>query len=325
LAATSSRKELAIPAIEPDAARLGNPALRYFLATRPPFVTVTLLAGVIGLASAYASGVALHPLTAIITLIFIAVAQGGFNVLNDYYDAQSGTDGANSERIYPYTGGSRFIQNGILTPAQTLAYGIALLVATMIAGLWLTAESDTGLLLIGATGLLIGWAYSAPPIALNSRGLGEACLLIGFLIVAAGADFVQRAELAALPLEAGLSFALLVVCILYINQFPDRAADAAAGKRHLVVRLEPAQARWGYPLLAAAAYLWLIGAVIAGVLSWPALIALAPAVMTVRATRILFAHAGNPAQLAPALPMTIAAATAHGVLLTVAMVLSRML
>jgi len=325
LAATCSRKELAIPVSEPDAARLGNAALRYFLATRPPFVTVTMLSGAIGLSSAYASGVTLHPLTALATLLFIAVAQGGFNVLNDYYDAMSGTDGANAERIYPYTGGSRFIQNGILTPAQTLAYGIALLVATMIAGLWLTAESDTGLLLIGATGLLIGWAYSAPPIALNSRGLGEACLLIGFLVVASGADFVQRAELAALPLAAGLSFALLVVCILYINQFPDRAADAAAGKRHWVVRLPTEQARWGYPLLAGAGYLWLAGAVAQGVLPWPTLIALAPAVLTFRATRILFAHASDPAQLAPALPMTIAAATAHGVLLTVAMVLSRLL
>ncbi len=304
---------------------MGNPVLRYFLATRPPFVTVTVLSGVIGLASAYASGILLHPLSAIITLLFIAVAQGGFNVLNDYYDAMSGTDGANAERIYPYTGGSRFIQNGILTPPQTLAYGIALLVATMIAGFWLTAQSGAALLLIGATGLLIGWAYSAPPIALNSRGLGEACLLIGFLVVALGADFVQRAELAALPLAADLSFALLVVCILYINQFPDRAADAAAGKRHWVVRLPTEQARWGYPLLAGAGYLWLAGAVAQGVLPWPTLIALAPAIVTFRATRILFAHANSPAQLAPALPMTIAAATAHGVLLTIAMVFARLL
>ena len=35
---------------------------------------------------------------------------------------------------------------------------------------------------------------------------------------------------------------LLVTNLLFINQFPDRAADAASGKRHWVVRLAPASA-----------------------------------------------------------------------------------
>jgi 1,4-dihydroxy-2-naphthoate octaprenyltransferase len=34
------------------------------------------------------------------------------NVVNDYYDHLNGTDAANVERIFPFTGGSRFIQNG---------------------------------------------------------------------------------------------------------------------------------------------------------------------------------------------------------------------
>ena len=34
-----------------------------------------------------------------------------------------------------------------------------------------------------------------------------------------------------------MPYALLVANLLYINQFPDRKADAAAGKNNLVVRL----------------------------------------------------------------------------------------
>jgi hypothetical protein len=37
------------------------------------------------------------------------------NVLNDVGDDAFGTDRFNDDRIFPYTGGSRFIQNGLLS------------------------------------------------------------------------------------------------------------------------------------------------------------------------------------------------------------------
>ncbi len=309
-----------MPASEPTLAALPNPALRYFLATRPPFLTVTLIAALIGIAAAYASGVPLHPATAVATIVFALVAHAGVNVLNDYYDAQNGTDAANIERVYPFTGGSRFIQNGVLTPAATLAFGVALVAVTIVAGIGLMRESGPELFYVGAAGLVIGWAYSAPPLALNSRGLGEGCVFAGFALIAIGADFVQRGAFSAAPLVASASFALLVTNILYINQFPDRKADAAAGKRHWVVRLPIETARWGYPIIAGAAYLWVAGAVVAGALPMLALIALVPALMSARAAKILLASAARPAELAPALPMTIGAASLHGVLLVVALI-----
>ncbi len=314
-----------MPATEPTLAALPNPALRYFLATRPPFLTVTLIAALIGIAAAYASGVALHPATAVATIVFALVAHAGVNVLNDYYDAENGTDAANIERVYPFTGGSRFIQNGVLTPAAMLGFGIALIAVTIVAGIGLMRESGPELFYVGAAGLVIGWAYSAPPLALNSRGLGEACVFAGFALIAIGADFVQRGGFSPAPFVASASFALLVTDILYINQFPDRNADAAAGKRHWVVRLPIDKARWGYPIIAGAAYLWVAGAVAAGKLPLVALIALVPAAISVRAAKILLASAARPAALAPALPMTIGAASLHGVLLAAALVVSRYL
>jgi 1,4-dihydroxy-2-naphthoate octaprenyltransferase len=47
-----------------------------------------------------------------------------------------------------------------------------------------------------------------------------------------------------------------------INQFPDRRADEAAGKRHWVVRLRPRAAARGYAGIAVTAYAWLVAAVI---------------------------------------------------------------
>ncbi len=313
-----------MPAAEPSLAALPNPALRFFLATRPPFLVVTLVGCLIGLATAYASGVVIAPSTAVVTVVFALMAHAGINVLNDYYDALNGTDANNTERIYPFTGGSRFIQNGVLSLRETAVFGILLIAVVVVAGLWLTSVSAPNLFWIGVAGLVIGWTYSAPPLKLNSRGMGEACVWAGFVLLAIGADFVQRGYFDAMPLIAVAGYALLVTNILYINQFPDRKADAAAGKHHWVVRLGASRARWGYLLMVIMAYGGLIAAVITGWLPWPVLIALLPALLSLRAARDLIRYADTPAKLAPAIQMTIAAASLHGLLLAVALVVPRL-
>jgi len=307
---------------EPTLAALGNPFLRYFLATRPAFLSVTLFACLIGFGTAHFGGLVLSASRAIATLALALLAHAGINVLNDYYDELSGTDRLNTERVYPFTGGSRFIQNGVLTASETFVYGVTLFAVVAVAGLWLAGVSAAGLVGIGAGGLFVGWAYSAPPFALNSRGLGEPCVAIGFALIVIGSDFVQRGAFAILPLAASVSYALLVMNILLINQFPDRQADEAAGKRHWVVRLGARRARWGYALIGLAAYGFLIAAVTAGLLPAWCLVALISVPLTAMAGCRLVNFAEAPPKLAPALGMTIAAASVHGVLLAGALYLS---
>lgn len=308
---------------EPTPAALRNPLKRYFLATRPAFLSVTLVAALIGLATAYAATGRCDAISALVTVWFALAAHAGINVLNDYYDAINGTDAINVERVFPYTGGSRFIQNGVLSPAATARFGAALLLAVVAAGLWLTAVSARGLIAIGVAGLAIGWAYSAPPLRLNSRGLGEACVWAGFALIALGADYVQRGHFAMTPLVAAASYALLVTNILFINQFPDYQADKATGKHHWVVRLTPQRARWLYGVIAGFAYVWLIAAVLEGALPRAVLIALVPGVLSWRAARELCIHYATPHAMAPAIRHTIAAATLHGLLLAAAIASSQ--
>lgn len=303
---------------EPTLAALSNPVARYFLATRPPFLSVTLFACLIGLATAHVDGVAVNGVTAALTLLFALLAHAGVNVLNDYYDALNGTDQLNTERVFPFTGGSRFIQNGVLTLGETAAFGTILFLLVMLAGIWLTLHSGKGLLLIGVLGLFIGWAYSAPPFKLNSRGLGEPCVALGFALITVGTDYVQRGVYSWLPVVAVLSYALLVTNILYINQFPDRRADEAAGKHHWVVRLGPDRARWGYLLVGLLAYGWLAFVVVMHWLPQSTLFALPTIILTLQAARQLLRFANQPQQLAPAIKTTIAAASLHGLLLAIA-------
>ncbi|MDR2366060.1 MAG: prenyltransferase [Zoogloeaceae bacterium] len=299
---------------EPALESLSNPIVRYFAATRPAFLSVTLVACLIGLATARFGGFPLQTGKALATIFFALVAHGGINVINDYYDALNGSDAANHGRIFPFTGGSRFIQNGILSRSRMRLFGYAQLFVVILAGLWLMWVSGPGLLWIGLAGLFVGWAYSAPPLQLMCRGWGEPAIVAGWTLAAAGADFVQRGQAASLPWLAGLPFALLVANILYINQFPDRQADAIAGKRTLIVRLGPETASWGYLFIALFAYgaiLFMVAKVLpiyaaAGVLALP---------LSFSAARELIARAGTPALLAGAIKRTIIAANVSGLLL----------
>lgn len=304
-----------LPPHEPAPEAFGHPVARYLAATRPAFLSVTLVAVLLGLASAAYDGLRIDLPKAGLTLFFALCAHAGVNVINDYYDALNGSDAANTERLFPFTGGSRFIQNGVLSLRATAWFGYALLASVVPAGLWLAAHSAPGLIGIGLAGLVVGWAYSAPPLQLMCRGLGEVAIAAGWLLVVVGTDFVQRGTWAGLPVVLAVPYTLHVVNILYINQFPDRAADALAGKRTLVVRLGAERARWGYLAIALSAHSWLLAAICAGALPLLAGLASLTLIPALLAARGLIHNATSPAGLTPAIRNSIVAANLHGLLL----------
>lgn len=308
-------------ALEPRPEHMLNPLKRYFFATRPPFLLASVVPCLIGLATASAEGMAIEPFLALLTIIGAVLFHAAANVLNDYYDSLNGTDDNNSGRVYPFTGGSRFIQNGVLSRAQTARFGCYLLLAGIVTGLVLLEHSGTGLFWLGLAGTLIAWAYSAPPLSLNSRGLGELCIATAFgLLIIVGADYVQREGFALFPLLVAIPYGLLVSSLLYINQFPDRVADARAGKHHLVVRLGARRARWGYLLLVLAANGYLLTMVTAGYFSVWLLLPLLVAPAALAAALLLLRHAAKPSRLVAAIRLTIASVLAHGLLLAAGLV-----
>jgi 1,4-dihydroxy-2-naphthoate polyprenyltransferase len=287
------------------------------LACRPAFLIVTVVGGGIGLSSAHAQGVPLDLFWALVCVALSLLAHAAANLINDYHDAQSGADAENPahERLYPYTGGSRFIQNRVLTPAQVARTGYGLLGLVILGGLVTAFFRGWGLLGIGLMGLFLAWAYSAPPVALMRRGLGEIGILSSWLLVVVGFDFVQRGHVALLPFVAGFPFALLVVNILFINQFPDAPADARNGKKTVVVVLGPLKARWLYFAFSLIAYAWIFLMVERALLPHKTALAAMTLVFSFRAAQILREEAGTPSGLRTAIALTILAACLHGLVL----------
>ena len=94
----------------------------------------------------------------------------------------------------------------------------------------------------------------------------------------------------AADFAVGIPLGLLTAAILFINEFPDAAADALAGKRHLVVILGKENSRWVYLGMVAAGFAACVAMVLLGLLPPGALAMLLAAPVAARATRVLFAH-----------------------------------
>ncbi|MDP2056810.1 MAG: prenyltransferase, partial [Thiobacillus sp.] len=219
-------------------------------------------------------------------------------------------------------GGCRFSPTGVLSPRLVLGLSVALYAVTFAGVLWLLSVGGWGVFWVGLAGLAIGWAYSAPPLQLNSRSIGELCVAAGFLLVVVGADTVQRGAFAPLPWLAGAPYALLVTNLLYINQFPDRVADRASGRLHWVARLQPGAAAWGYGLILLLAALALAGGILLGALPLAAAGAFVAWIPAMQAWRQLRRFAATPEQLAPAIRRTLLAAHALPLLLAITLLLS---
>jgi len=294
-----------------------NPELAAFVrAVRPPFLILTAITCLVGLASSAVQGVELQSGYAAATLFLAVIAHAAANVWNDCGDALIGTDAINAQRIEPYTGGSRVIQNGELSEPDMRRYAIALAGVSVVGGLLLVALRGPGLLAIGLAGGVVGWAYSQPKVALMSRGLGELAVGLSWALVVVGADFVQRGHFAGLPIVASVGVALLVAALLTINQIPDIDADAACGKRTLAVRLGPFATSRVYACFTLGAYAWLALAIARGWL--PATAALAGLALPVGAAAIrgAFRHVSpRGGDLRPALRANVLHVLGHTALL----------
>ncbi len=294
----------------------------FFRATRLPFLSATVVPVVLGIAIAAAHG-SFDLLTAVLTVAGASFVQLGLNVANDVFDAVQGADDAN---VTPtrYSGGSRVIQYGLLTVRQMAAMAAAFYGAAVAIGLVLLAvRGSVALLAIGLLGVVVSVAYTAPPLKLVYRGLGEVAVAVGFgPLMLLGAYVVQtRGILTWEPVLVSIPIALLVALILYVNEIPDRRGDARAGKRTLPVRLSREAVIRGYDAMVVLAYGILVVGVVAGVLPVTALLALLTIPLAYRVHAGLRPNYDNPYGLMAVMATNIQLHLVVGVSLLVAYLL----
>ena len=293
----------------------------FLRATRLPFLSATIVpillgTAVAGLANGFSWWVFL------LTLVGGCVVHLAINVFNDVYDFKSGADEKNVTPTQ-FSGGSRVILYDLLSERTMalLAWGFYALGFAI--GIVLAATRGWDLLWLGLAGLAVGFFYTAPPVKLVHRGLGELAVFAGFgPIMTLGAYFVQAREYAWEPFLISIPVGILIALVLYVNEVPDRPGDEAAGKRTLPVRFSKEAVINGYIGAVAAAFAVILVLPFLDVTPWPTLIALAAAPIALPVVRALRDAYDKPYVLMPAMGKNIQLHLVTGLLLVVGYVIA---
>jgi 1,4-dihydroxy-2-naphthoate octaprenyltransferase len=243
---------------------------------RPLFLGGGFLMFALGAAIAYASGHAIEVTRYVLGQSIVTAFQLMTHYANDYFDYEA--DRLNTTPT-KWSGGSRVLPNAELPRSVALIAAIVLAVIGCVLALIL----GDALLTVAAIAIL-AWTYSAPPVRLCARGLGEVATAIVVTVLVPWLGFaIQAPDLRGLELLAlsVVPLALLQFAMLLAIEFPDAAGDEAANKRTLVVQLGAKRAAKLYIGAMIAAFAWLPIAVLAGLPGHVALVAAIPAPLAV--------------------------------------------
>ena len=293
----------------------------FLRATRLPFLTATFVPILLGIVvAAWTNGFSWW--LALVTLVGGAFIHLGLNVANDVFDTTSGADEANVNPTQ-FSGGSRVVLYGLVSLRNLALLSLGFYAAGIAIGVALAATRGWDLFWLGVAGALLSFFYTAPPLRLVHRGLGEIVVALGFgPIMALGAYFVQAQEYDLEPLLVSLPVGILIALVLYVNEVPDRPADAAAGKRTLPVRLSKDTVVNGYAAAVVLAFGLIAVFAISGLIVRPAIIALLAAPLALPVYRALRESYDQPYALMPAMGKNIQLHLATGVLLILGYVIA---
>lgn len=289
------------------------PLAKWFLETRPQFLLLSVFLVAHGAMLALWQG-ASDWLLAMLAAIALVLMHASVDVLNDWHDyARSGID--RQTRRTPFSGGSGFLPAGAISPRGALIFGLSMLSVASAIGLYLVWVSGRPLLVIGMAGVVSVVAYTP---FLSHVGLGElfAGLGLGTLPVV-GTYYLLSGRIDGVAWLSAVPAGLLTYNLLLLNEFPDAEADAAGGRRHMVVLLGKRKAAWLYICVEIAVYVTVIAGVVAGWLTPWALLSLGAVFFALKAIRGALTEYDSFEGLIPAQAANVAAVLATNALLAV--------
>jgi len=262
--------------------------LAFVRLSRPLFLYGGFAGVALGAAVAHAAGVRIDVATYLWVQALVTAFQLMVHYANDYFDREADVHATRTA----WSGGSGVVATGALGPR--VALGAALVCAAL--GLAVTARfalaGNATVAWLGLAIAVLAWCYSAPPLRLSARGLGEldTAVVVAVLVPFAGyAAFAGRIDepLSAVVTSTALAMFAMMLCV----ELPDAGCDRAAGKRTLVVRLGPSRV-WQLITIATVIAVAHAALIAYRLEAGPWLVALAPAVFT--AAQLLRVVRGDP-------------------------------
>ena len=176
----------------------------------------------------------------ILALIAIALAHLSFNLFDDYFDFKKNDvqirDKINSSGMRARIGKCNYLISGEATLAQLVRSATIFGILSLAIGIFFLIYWGWPILIFIFLLGFLGISYSAPPLQLSYRGLGE--IVVGFLfgpVLMSGLYFAATGVVAPSVWFLSFPIGLLVSNILFTHDIMDFEADKKAGKRTLCV------------------------------------------------------------------------------------------
>jgi 1,4-dihydroxy-2-naphthoate octaprenyltransferase len=291
----------------------------WFLETRPQFLLLSVVLAFLGNCIAWYDGY-FRLRYALLAFLGLLLCHISVNVLNDYFDYRSGID--LEVRRTPFSGGSGILPAALLKPGQVFWFGLVSLLVAVPIGIYFVIARGwqlLPLLVVAAVCVLLytpvltrlRWPEWAPGV-----GLGALPVL--------GTYFVQTTAYTLPAVVASIPSGILVHNLLFLNEFPDAAADRKAGRKTLPIVIGKSKAWVVYSALTILVYLWVIGGVVAGKMPAFSLIALLTLPFAIKAIQGARKH-DEMSQLVPAMANNVLVVLLTQLLLGIGYILARVL
>ena len=262
---------------------------------RAPFLLLppTLVAS--GAAAAAWDGAFSWPHTLLATVGLVALHMA-VNILNEWSDLRTGIDLA-TERT-PFSGGSGTLPSGAMASRTALIFGLACAGVGLAIGLWFLVAIGRVFLPILVVGAVCVLAYTD---ALARLGIGEVAAGIGLgALPVVGAALVQDGSFSPASAAAAIPAFCMTFNLLFLNEFPDEAADRDGGRRNLVILFGRKPAARVYLLVGLVVPLSVAAAVVLKVLPLICLAAALPSLLLLKPARWALGDPQSPVPI-PAL------------------------
>jgi 1,4-dihydroxy-2-naphthoate polyprenyltransferase len=255
----------------PPRGRPLDPVSRWLVLTRAAVLPMTLVAGAVAtLLAVHRPG--FRPGLLVLAFVGLVLAHTANNLMNDLFDVEVGSDTDSYPRAlyapHPVLSG--------MVSRRGLA-GAALLVNLLDLAILAVLATFRGWPVVGFAlgGFLLSVAYTAPPLRLKKRGLGEPdVFLVWGPLMVCGTYYAAVGHLPWEIVAASVPYGLLCTAVLMGKHIDKAPFDAPLGIRTLPVVLGERRARVATMGLMVAFYVTVVVCVVVRALPWPALVSM---------------------------------------------------
>ena len=238
-------------------------------AARAPFLIVSFLPAVLGGMIALSQGL-MDVWAFILAVLGVVMAHSAADFFDDFYDYKTGNLGNKEQQFHDSP-----LISGEVTIGQVLFAAILCLVIALACGVYLLIKEPQAVLWLTLTGAFIVFFYTAPPVRLNYRGLGELMLFFAFgPLIVLGVYWVISGTFSWEAVLAGVAPGIFTMNVGIVSNIFDHDDDIKSGKYTMPVRFgQPAAVRI-LALVTILAYLSIITGIIFKLLPWFSLLVL---------------------------------------------------